>query len=44
MMSPDLGPKGCWDAAIFFSIFGVIAFLVLLVKGIIWLINHIRFE
>lgn len=40
----NTGPEGCWKAAFVLAILGIISFFYLLVKGGIWLFNHIKIE
>ena len=43
MEAPDLGPEWFWNLLGVLAVIGIIASLVWVVKGIIWLINHVQF-
>jgi hypothetical protein len=42
-MSPNLGPEWFWYLIFICALVGFIGGIVMIVKGIIWIINHIHF-
>jgi hypothetical protein len=42
MGTPDLGSEKLWRAGCIFAGMGMIALIVLIVKGIIWLFNNVQ--
>lgn len=43
MEAPDLGPEWLWYLLIIMGFIGIVAVVIWIIKGIIWLINHIQF-
>lgn len=44
MEAPNLGPEWFWYLLFLCGIIGVIASIVWVIKGIIWLCNHVSFN
>jgi hypothetical protein len=44
MGSPDLGPEWVWEAGCVCAFIGMMAFEYFLIKGFIWLFNHVTIE
>lgn len=44
MGTPDLGPIGCWRGALALVILGICSLIYLIVKGVIWLFNHVSID
>lgn len=42
MEAPNTGPDWIWTAIPILALIGIIALLVWIIKGIIWLFNHIQ--